>query len=253
MARETHRDTSTVNESLQHGKLRIVVRRSPLIERFCPPCLLSAGAQFELVGLGKGLCGFFQCVTLTTRKQRRSKHLLIIISAVKNYFPNFVCKWCFPFLSLDLEEMLQKGTPGLRGAPLPSPISLYGQDLQRGLHHTHTYSDGLRYECKQHLIFSASASTKGRTKSKSILPALFKCSSTKTGAIPATNFSSSCPSSACKPATEVAAIWKIHSLQIQKALISKIPWSRLAGVKSSKSCLAASSDRRLRSFGVIIN
>ena len=45
--------------------------------------------------------------------------------------------------------------------------------LQRGLHHTHTYSDGLRYECKQHLIFSASASTKGRTKSKSILPALF--------------------------------------------------------------------------------
>ena len=95
--------------------------------------------------------------------------------------------------------------------------------LQRGLHHTHTYSDGLRYECKQHLLFSASASTKGRKKSRSILPALFKCSSTKTGAIPATNFSSSCPSSACKPATEVAAIWKIHSLQIQKALISKIP------------------------------
>ena len=95
--------------------------------------------------------------------------------------------------------------------------------LQRGLHHTHTYSDGLRYECKHHLIFSASASTKGRTKSKSILPALFKCSSTKTDAIPATNFFSSCPSSACKPATEVAAIWKIHSLQIQKALISKIP------------------------------
>ena len=92
MARETHRDTSTVNESLQHCKLRIVVRRSPLIERFCPPCLLSAGAQFELVGLGKGLCGFFQCVTLTTRKQCRSKHLLIIISAVKNYFPNIVCK-----------------------------------------------------------------------------------------------------------------------------------------------------------------
>ena len=92
MARETHRDTSTVNESLQHGKLRIVVRRSRLIERFCPPCLLSAGAQFELVGLGKGLCGFFQCVTLTTRKQYLSKHLLIIILAVKNYFPNFVCK-----------------------------------------------------------------------------------------------------------------------------------------------------------------
>ena len=91
MARETHRDTSTVNESLQRGKLRIVVRRSPLIERFCLPCLLSAGAQFELVGLGKGLCGFFQCVTLTTRKQL-SKHLLIIILAVKNYFPNFVCK-----------------------------------------------------------------------------------------------------------------------------------------------------------------
>ena len=92
--------------------------------------------------------------------------------------------------------------------------------LQRCLQLTST---GLRYECKQHLIFSASASTKGRTKSKSILPALFKCSSTKTDAIPATKFSSSCPSSACKPATEVAAIWKIHSLQIQKALISKIP------------------------------
>ena len=44
MARETHRDTSTVNESLQHGKLRIVVRSSPLIERFCLPCLVSAGS-----------------------------------------------------------------------------------------------------------------------------------------------------------------------------------------------------------------
>ena len=132
MARETHRDTSTVNESLQHGKLRIVVRRSPLIERFCPPCLLSAGAQFELVGLGKGLCGFFQCVTLTTRKQRRSKHLLIIISAVKNYFPNFVCKWCFPLVQPDLHHIWKKcckgGLPDW-GAP---PISLYGQDLQSG-------------------------------------------------------------------------------------------------------------------------
>ena len=143
-------------------------------------------------------------------------------------FPQFCVQVMFSFPPTRPGRNVAKEDTRIEGCPPPlSNLSVRTTSakwfLQRGLHHTHTYSDGLRYECKQHLIFSASASTKGRKKSRSILPALFKCSSTKTGAIPATNFSSSCPSSACKPATEVVAIWKIHSLQIQKALISKIP------------------------------
>ena len=69
---------------------------------------------------------------------------------------------------------------------------------------------------------------------------------------------SCCPNSACKPATEVAAIWKIHSFKIQKRLISDIPWTvewkaSLPGASPQIDGWALEGRLNRRGFGVIIN
>ena len=65
---------------------------------------------------------------------------------------------------------------------------------------------------------------------------------------------SCCPSSACKPATEVAAIWKIHSFKIQKPLILDIPWTGDWLEWKAPFKLPGEGPRlNRRGFGVIIN
>ena len=85
---------------------------------------------------------------------------------------------------------------------------------------------GINQERRHHCSSSFSSYSSSYSSSSAYLLLLFSC----------------CPNSACKPAAEVAAIWKIHSFKIQKPLIWDIPWSRLTRVKSF-------SNWRLSSWG----